>query len=152
PEALAIVRGERAGCPALSFNGTEIPRLDPARRLDPIDDLDTLVELCSRLIEDSRPADEVDRCVDAISRLCDQRPADFAKRTAPLVARLRQLVGERLDLPVYLLSNFGVIVRSWLMQVVPDPHPSRKYQMFQVFLSDATCALARRIARRHAAP
>ena len=51
PEALASVRGERSDLPALAFDGTEIPRLDPGRRLEPIEDLDTLIELCSRLIE-----------------------------------------------------------------------------------------------------
>ncbi len=51
PEALAAVRGGRPDPTALYFDGTEIPRLDPAHRLEPIDDLDTLIELCSRLIE-----------------------------------------------------------------------------------------------------
>ena len=82
PEAMAAVRGERSDIPALTFDGTEIPRLDPARRLEPIDDLDTLIELCSRLVENPAPLDDVDRCVDAISRLCDRRPIDFYKRTS----------------------------------------------------------------------
>ncbi len=51
PEALAALRSERSDLPALTFDGTEIPRLDPTRRLEPIDDLDTLIELCSRLVE-----------------------------------------------------------------------------------------------------
>jgi hypothetical protein len=151
-ESLEVVRGQRSDCPVLKFDGTEIPRLDPARRLEPIDDLDRLIELCLRLIEDPRPPDDIDRCVDAISRLCDQRPADFEKRTAPLSARIRQQLGGRLEVPAYLLSNFAVIVRSWLTQAVPEPLPFDRYRGIPIFLSAATCALARRIARRQAAP
>jgi hypothetical protein len=152
PNALAVASGERADCPGPDFDGTEIPRLDPERRLMPINDLDTVIELCSRLIEDPRPPEDIDRCVDAISRLCGQRPEDFARRTAPLVARLRQQLGGRLEVPPYLLSNLGVIVLSWLTEAVPTPLPFDKYRAFQVFLSTATCALARRIARHQSAP
>ena len=41
--------------PALVFDGTEIPRLDPTRRLVPITDLDELIDLFARVIEDQAP-------------------------------------------------------------------------------------------------
>ena len=69
--------------PALNFDGTEFPRLNPEHRLEQIDDLDALIDLCSRLIENPEPAEDLDRCVDAISRLCDRRPSGFEKRAAP---------------------------------------------------------------------
>ena len=72
PESVAAVRGKHSDLPALQFDGTEIPRLDPQRRLEPIIDLDTLIDLCSRLIESPEPVEDIDRCVDAISRLCDR--------------------------------------------------------------------------------
>ena len=87
--ALECLHDGRLNVPALDFDGTEFPRLDPERRLEQIDDLDALIDLCSRLIENPEPAEDLDRCVDAISRLCDQRPSDFEKRTAPLTARVR---------------------------------------------------------------
>ena len=94
--ALESLHNGQLDLPALDFDGTEFPRLNPERRLEQIDDLDALIDLCSRLIENPEPAEDLDRCFDAISRLCDQRPFDFEKRTAPLTARVRnRLVGFR---------------------------------------------------------
>jgi len=152
PWALAAVRGERSDLPALSFDGTEIPRLDPERRLVPIEDLDSLIERCSRLIENPEPAEEVDRCVDAISRLCDRRPADFAKRTAPLAARIRQRLGMREGVPAYRLGLFGLIVWSWLTEAVPDPPPIDDVRTLHSFLSNWVMGLVRRLARSQPAP
>jgi hypothetical protein len=151
-DALAVVRGERSDLSALKFDGTKIPRLDPSRRLEPIDDLDTLIELCSRLVETVKPLEDVDRCVDAISRLCDLRPADFQKRTAPLSARVRQRLDASADMSQYLMHHFGVIVRSWVTGEVPDPQPYDGYRPLEHFLTSWAGALARRVAKARAAP
>jgi len=150
PEALAAVRGERSDFPALNFDGTEIPRLDPEGRLEPIDDLDTLIDLCSRLIENPQPAADIDRCVDAISRLCDQRPPDFEKRTAPLAARVRQRLGDRGLIPAHAIHTFGVIVSSWLTR--DDPYALGRQEPARDFMSAWIRSLARRVARGQAAP
>lgn len=152
PEALAVVRGERLERPALKFDGTEIPRLDPARRLKPIEDLDTLTELCSRLIENYEPFEDIDRCVDAISRLCAERPADFAKRTAPLAARVRQLLDAPAGMANYRMHFFALVVRGWLTGEVPDPRPFDGYRALEHFLSVWAGALARRVANVQPAP
>ena len=152
PDALAAVRGERPDLPALSFDGTEIPRLDPGRRLEPIDDLETLIELCSRLVEKLKPLDDVDRCVDAISRLCDRRPSDFLKRTAPLAARLRQRLAEPAGIPTSLLHWFSVIVMAWLTGEVGKPTAFDRFRSLDGFFSAWVFALARRVARPQPAP
>jgi hypothetical protein len=151
-QALAVVRGERSDCPALTFDGAEIPRLDPRRRLEPIDDLDSLVELCSQLIESAKSIDDIDRCVEAISRLCDQRPADFDKRTAPLAARIRKLLEAPSGMSMFSMQYFGAIVRSWLTGEVPDAEPYDGYRPLAHYLMCWAGALARRVANRHAAP
>ena len=115
--------GRAIGPSALSFDGTEIPRLDPERRLVPIDDLPTLIELCSQLIENPEPPEDVDRCVEAISRLCDQRPADFEKQTARLAVRTGQQHGLVKGVPVYFVRPFAVVDCSWLTECVPEPRP-----------------------------
>jgi hypothetical protein len=150
PEALAWARGERSHLPALSFDGTEIPRLDPERRLEPIDDLDTLIELCSRLIETPEPAEDLDRCVEAISRLCDLRPADLEKRTAPLAARVEKRLNAPELITAHAVSSFGSIVWSWLSKQGQDaliqPHHAAD------FMSGWVRAVARRVGRAEAAP
>jgi Family of unknown function (DUF6493) len=112
--ALEFLDNGRLDLPALDFDGTEFPRLDPERRLEQIDDLDALIDLCSRLIENPEPAEDLDRCVDAISRLCDQRPSDFAKRTAPLTARVRNRFEGIRQLPQHALVMFHRIAQGWL--------------------------------------
>ena len=112
--ALECLRDGHFDLPALNFDGTEFPRLNPERRLEQIDDLDTLIDLCSRLIENPEPAEDLDRCVDAISRLCDQRPSDFEKRTAPLTARVRNRFHGIRQFPRHSLVSFQRIAQGWL--------------------------------------
>jgi Family of unknown function (DUF6493) len=152
PEALAALRGECSDAPALTFDGTEIPRLDPSRELEPIDDPDTLIELCSRLVENPAPFEDVDGCVDAVSRMCDRRPIDFFKRTAPLETRLQQRLAERHDPSESRLRSFAVIFRSWLTGQVPSAPPFDRSWALDSFISAWVFGLARRVARAEAAP
>jgi hypothetical protein len=155
PEALAAARGQRRDLPALTFDGTEIPRLDPARRLEPISDLDDLIDRCILLVDrvelaylaadGAEPVEEVDHCLDAISRLCDQRPADFQRRTAPLVAWLRKRYGERDYLPATAVHALPLVIWSWLTGKEPLPYPLGGP-------AGLVQSLARRAARGIAAP
>ncbi len=152
PEALAAVGERRSDLPALRFDGTEIPRLDPSRRLEPIDDLDTLIDLCSHLVENPTRADDIDRCVDAISRLCDVRPGDFEKRTAPLAARLKQRLDAPPDVNAGILRNFGVVLLGWLFRTVPDRVDFNSLRPLDSFMSAWVFAVARRVVRGRSAP
>ena len=138
--------------PALDFDGTEFPRLDPERRLEQIDDLDALIDLCSRLIENPEPAEDLDRCVDAISRLCDQRPSDFAKRTAPLTARVQNRFDGLRQFPRLSLLWFQRIALGWLT----GKDESSGFMSFSEGLLGFTSlwvrATTRRIAEGRAAP
>ncbi|UUO07201.1 DUF6493 family protein [Blastopirellula sp. J2-11] len=78
--------------PAVRFDGTDIPRLPGQAKIAPIEDLDELIESCSRLIEDAKDIDHVERAYDGISRLCDVRPDDFDSRVAPLLQRVVKLL------------------------------------------------------------
>ena len=97
PQAMAAARDGRLDLTALEFDGTEIPRLDPAAELRPIAELDELVEVCAALLDGPMRIDDLERAFDGISRLCDERPDDFATRIEPLreIARkvLRRDVG-----------------------------------------------------------
>lgn len=81
--------------PATQFDGTDIPRLDPEKKLSPIKDLDELIEVCSRVAEDGDLIDDAFRALDGISRLCDQRPDDFDQRTGPLRKRIKTLLKQQ---------------------------------------------------------
>ena len=145
-------RNDRIDRGFLTFDGTEIPRLDLERRLEPIEDLDTLIELCSRLIENLDPVEDADRCVEAISRLCDRRPTDFETRTAPLAARLKQRLNNPAGMSAHLTNYFGVVLRSWLTGEVAGPFAYDRFRALEGFLSAWVCGIARRVGRREAAP
>ena len=150
--ALECLHDGRLDLPALDFDGTEFPRLDPERRLEPIDDLDALIDLCSRLIENPEPAEDLDRCVDAISRLCDQRPSDFEKRTAPLTARVRnRFVGSK-QFPRHALVMFHRIALGWLTGEIDRSGVMKWSNGLLGFTSLWLRANTQRIAEGRAAP
>jgi hypothetical protein len=150
--ALEFLDNGRLDLPALDFDGTEFPRLDPERRLEQIDDLGALIDLCARLIENPEPAEDLDRCVDAISRLCDQRPSDFEKRTAPLTARVRNRFDGFRQFPRVSLVWFQRIALGWLT----GKDESSGFMSFSEgllgFTSLWVSANIRRIAEGRAAP
>lgn len=78
--------------PAARFDGSELPRLDPDAQLAPIVDLDELVLVSARALEDGCAIDDYERALDGISRLCNQRPDDFEQRTTALLKRARDIL------------------------------------------------------------
>lgn len=62
--------------------------LDDANRIAPITDLDTLIDTILRALEYVDTPDDIERILDGISRLADQRPPDFERRIAPLRRRV----------------------------------------------------------------
>jgi hypothetical protein len=62
-------------------------RIDPSRAIIPISNLDDLIHAASAVLEEPADPNEIERVLDGVSRLCDQRPDDFDKRTGPLRKR-----------------------------------------------------------------
>lgn len=87
--ALAALDDDHAPFPPpMPSDGTLVPRLDSSQRIEPVRDLDELIELCSRILEGVISLESFERALDGVSRLADQRPHDFAVRTAALGARV----------------------------------------------------------------
>lgn len=87
------------GIPAVTFNGTEFPRLDPVRRVAPIENLEELIEVCGRVLEDSSLIDDGERALDGLSRLAGNRPDDFSELIGPLRKRATTLITKRRKVP-----------------------------------------------------
>ncbi|MDG2222208.1 MAG: DUF6493 family protein [Rubripirellula sp.] len=79
------------GIPANLFDGTEIPRLDPQRKLKPIGGFDELIETLGRVIENDNLIDDAERAVDGLVRYHTEKPADFDKRIGPIFKRAVKL-------------------------------------------------------------
>lgn len=77
---------------ALGLDSMDIPRLDPSKKIVPLDNLDDLIFSYLHVLEGSAGADEVERLLDGIMRLCDQRPADFENRVSSLRKKIKPTV------------------------------------------------------------
>ena len=55
--------------------------------LEPVETLDELIELAAMLLEGVGDGDDCERFLDGVSRLCDERPPGFERRTAGLAKR-----------------------------------------------------------------
>jgi hypothetical protein len=120
-QALAALEQGRIELSACRFDGTEIPRLDSEGVIVPLKNLDELIDAAALAIEAADDYDGIERVFDGISRLCDQRPADFDQRTGPLGKRCRQVL-ERWQLPPFeteepLVQLLGVLL-AWVCRDV----------------------------------
>ncbi|MEL6706746.1 MAG: DUF6493 family protein [Pseudomonadota bacterium] len=59
-------------------------------RIEPIATLDELIDAAFHAVEVVDGPDEIERIIDGISRMADQRPADFDQRVAPMLHRLSE--------------------------------------------------------------
>lgn len=78
--------------PAVKFDGTDIPRLRFVKPLTPIKDVEELIDVAARVIEDGSLVDDVERCIDAMARLCAAKPDDFDSLIAPIMKRTIKLI------------------------------------------------------------
>ena len=90
-EALSLLRGESSAAPAVVLTLGQFPVLDPAARIAPVETLDELIDLCAAVLENIGPAEEIERMLNGVSRLCGERPDDFDRRTGPLKKRAASL-------------------------------------------------------------
>ena len=97
--------------PALRFAVADIPVLAAAQPVEPVRDLDELIDVVGRIVEDYEiEAIEVERAVDGIARLCAERPPDFDARTSSLRKRAAKVLEGRTLAP---------LVAAWLEGTTP---------------------------------
>jgi hypothetical protein len=139
--------------PPLRLINPDIPRLAPENALQPITGLDELIDRFSAVLEKPNSPDEIERVLDGVSRLCDERPPDFERRTDPLRKRALKLVG-RTGIPPWNGSpshDLGEVAVSWLCGTVARP-VKQDPDHLKYFLGLRMHVLARRVAARKAMP
>jgi hypothetical protein len=151
----AVVAAIRAGhfdVAALVFDGTELPRLDPAAEIQPIADLDELIDVFSAVLENSDATDDVERVLDGVSRLCGHRPGNFDAHTRPLRKRATALLergsGGDSTAPVLGLRTAVDLCGLALAWTGPWTETARVIERSaeMLFLSRRALAVARRAA------
>lgn len=142
---------------AVSVDPLKMIHLLPEHELTPIGSLDELIEELSSAIEGPCDADQFERLLDGLSRLCDQRPPDFATRTAPLIKRATRLYGEFHPALQYEKGLRGL--SFFLPQAWCQPDANIRIETLKAlqrtgfeFLVDRVRELFRRIAAGVAAP
>jgi hypothetical protein len=91
-QAVAALKAGGCHVPALEFTSSEIPHLQSDHVMQPIQDLDELIDRFAAVLEDPGSPDQIEAVLDGVSRLCGQRPEDFGRRTGPLAKRARALL------------------------------------------------------------
>ena len=89
-----------------------VPRPAPGEPIEPIRDVDELIELAAALLAGHGDGDDAERFLDGVSRLCDQRPPGFKQRTQGLMAQ----AGEHESWRPQLSSGndlVATVVRAW---------------------------------------
>ena len=100
-----------------------------------MENLDELIDLAAAVIEGTGEIDDVERVLDGVSRLCGERPADFAKRTGPLAKRVIDL-SRRTGGPFVGLGpseDILGVLRAWLDGILHLPSSSKKERDHEFF-------------------
>ncbi|MEM9348165.1 MAG: DUF6493 family protein [Planctomycetota bacterium] len=74
--------------PPLAFSITDARLLGSLEPIQPIETVDELMDATTHAVERIDSPDEVERLIDGIVRLCDQRTDDFGARMAPALKRI----------------------------------------------------------------
>lgn len=118
--------------------------------LDPVATVDELIELAAMLVEGQGNGDDCECFLDGVSRLCDQRPAGFERRTAGLAKRAESAAYWGLDVSgAELVAH---VVRAWTRRHEPLETVDGGARTIMGFLVGRAEEVARRAARRNARP
>ena len=120
--------------------------------LMPIASLDELILKASYVLENPDQIDDLELVLDGISRLCNERPPDFQKRTSALAKRAQQLsakIGQD-----FIQRMLGSLISIWLTGKSPE-QPNEHWLArndFNQFFKLRIEAIAKRIRQGIALP
>ncbi len=121
----------QADLAGINFDPMAIPRLDPSKRIPPIETVEELIDLCANVLENLDNTTDLERVLDGISRLCAERPDDFDSRTGPLRKRARDFLTKMFVAP-FLGCGPGPdlcgLAHAWLAREVLLAHKTGVYE------------------------
>jgi len=116
--------------------------------LEAVASVDELIEVAALLLEGQGSGDDAERFLDGVSRLCDERPAGFERRTAGLV---KQVEGRVIEFPGRSGAHWvRVVVDAWVRGRRPPSEPD--VDSVLDFLGRRAIEVAARARRRNARP
>ncbi len=91
-EVLLAITADGAFPKSLSLDSLDIPRLNPAKVIQPISNLDDLIFLYLHVLEGSSSVDDVERLLDGLMRVGHHRPADFENQVSSLRKKVQTVL------------------------------------------------------------
>jgi hypothetical protein len=143
--ARAVLERGGGDVPAATFSEMDAPRLDPDRAIVPVEELEELVVLFAKVVENPGEPDDLERVLDGVSRLCDRRPPDFDVRTGPVLARMRGIATLSMIVP-----SLCELAHRWIAGE-DDPYRWGKVDMVGLSVRRVR-AIAQRAGAAQAAP
>lgn len=139
-----LVKGAHGLAPArLAFRRLQVPCLDPDARIDPIRDLDELVEVATAQLVDPNDNEEVERIYDGIARLGAERPPHFADLTSQL---LKHIEGTWWHAAGTAPGMLRFIVHAWVIHgLIPREPGSMRF--CPRFLQERAAAITERFTK-----
>jgi Family of unknown function (DUF6493) len=124
------------------------PAPTPLAPLAPVESVDELIELAGFLLEGQGTGDDVERLLDGVSRLCDQRPQGFERRVAGLRKRVEDVSWWQFGSSA--ADSVGVVVRAWVTG--RRTRGLKPVETLLGFLAERALEVAARAARRSPRP
>lgn len=143
--------------PPLRFAAIDRKQLTDVEAFAPVADVESLIDLAAHLVETVVDSAQVEQLMEGISRLCADRPQDFAARSAALSSRLRQSGSTSLSQGIIAWAaptGFRNLLQAWLQPGLQMPRLPRllSYCGPVHILQNRLRELAARVARGVAAP
>ena len=106
---------------AAVFDGTELPRLATVERLEPIRGMGELFEVAARVIADATGPDDMERCLEAVCRLCGEDLEPWRGHAAPLLKQAQRVLKKQTpfvgDAPA---ADLAGVILAWLLASKPE--------------------------------
>lgn len=145
--------------PPFALGRGGFPRLSGLQPVEPIKDLQELIDAVGAAVEECDSGLELERLLGGLCRLCAERPPDFSQRTQALLHRLANFTaGETIRGLSGSYAGIGYLVRrlllSWLKEAEEPLLESTYYTPVPgyPFLRERLLELTRRVANKRAGP
>ncbi|REJ86942.1 MAG: hypothetical protein DWQ35_22545 [Planctomycetota bacterium] len=157
-DAIAAVESSTWAGP-LDFEMTDVPLLSAVDSVEPIESMEQLIDEVAHALESVESAINVERILDGMSRLSDQRTDDFECRVAPLVKRAAKIANAEargIANQSFMFPQLSHLLGVWLAdspdRVLPDYRYHRDPEPVCDFINARLEALCVQLESRRAAP
>lgn len=131
---LKNIEDESMSVPAAIFDAMDLPQLNAVEPVVPIDNVEELIDLCTHLIEEPGNMDDVERAIDGLARLSNQKPDNFEGMIGPLLKRVKNLFSKQTLSPFLGIGpndDLGGLIYAWCTGIVLEGKIKKNEHKFE---------------------